>query len=234
MPPADPDLQVEISDDPGNFEEAIRAFRQRIPLTDEEYDSLLEVEQEYAFTISNVAQADIVEFVYDKLDAAIAGGGSIEEFKADVLGKLEEAWGTPDGGRVDTIFRTNINKSFNAGKFEVYTSPAIKEARPYFRFEDIDDDREDEECAAAHDTILPQDDPFWNDFWPPIHPNCRCTVTALAEDEVDEGDLSDEAPDAEAADGFGRAPSEEGSDWEPSPSDYPDDLGNALADKLDE
>ena len=43
----------------------------------------------------------------------------------------------------------------------------------------------------------------------PLHPNCRCSFTALSAEEAGE-DVDEEGPDAPAADGFGDAPDEIG------------------------
>jgi SPP1 gp7 family putative phage head morphogenesis protein len=199
----------------------------------EEFAELQESEREYAFTVAAVAQADLVAEVYTALERAIETGSTLEDFKAEVGARLEEAWsGSAAGGRIETIFRTNVNSAYNAGRHAVFTAPAVKEARPYWRFDSIDDDLRDDECADADGTILPQDDPWWTEHIPPLHFNCRCSFTSLSEEQARDEGIDDEGPDVDAGDGFGRAPSEPGEDWDPLESERPAAVGDILGDVL--
>jgi len=220
-----------VPDDPTYFEEAIRAFEARVPLTDDEYESLLEDEKDFAFTVADVAQADLVSEVYEAIQEAVKDGTTLEDFKDRVGEQLEAAWGGEDPGRLETIFRTNVLGALNEGRYAVFDQPEIREARPYWRWEGIDDDRIDEECAPLLDVVLPADDPFWDDHVPPLHFNCRCTFTALDEDEAAEDGISDSAPDVDAAPGFGEPPSDKS--WEPDAYDYPKGIGDELEDRLE-
>lgn len=223
------DDHAEIPDDPVHFQEAIDAFEKRVPLLEDELASLLEEEKGFAFTVADVAQADIVSDVYEAVGEAIKDGSTLEDFKAKVSADLEEAWGGEDPGRLDTIFRTNVLTSYNEGRHAVFSDPDVKRLRPYWRWEAIDDDHIDDECAPFLELVLPADDPFWSTHIPPLHFNCRCTYTALDEEEAAEEGITDEPPDVDADDGFGSAPS---SSWRPDPDEYAAAIGDALRDRL--
>jgi SPP1 gp7 family putative phage head morphogenesis protein len=221
------------STDPARFEQAIASHRKRVPMRKDEWRDLDAGEREKAFTVADVARVSVIADAWKAMDSAIENGTTFEDFKASVGEKLESEWGKPNAPRLSTIFRTNIMNAYAAGRSQVYTAPAVKRARPYLRFDAIKDDAIDEECDAADGTILPQDDPFWASCTPPLHFNCRCVLTPLSqEDANEEGGVDDEAPDVEAAEGFGRAPSEKGTDWEPTIGDFPAPLGEVLNDKL--
>lgn len=223
-----------IPDDPLQFQEAIDRFRARVPMTDEQFAALEDAEREFAFTVANVAQADLVAQVYEAIAGAIENGTTLDDFKSEVGGSLADAWGGDDPARLDTIFRTNVMTAYNQGRYDVMTAPAVKEARPYWRFDAISDARTDDECLDINGTVLHQDDGFWSDHYPPLHFNCRCVLAPLSADEAgDEG--IDEPPDDDHADeGFGARPTGEGSDWEPDVASYPSGIGDELADKLAE
>jgi SPP1 gp7 family putative phage head morphogenesis protein len=221
------------SADPARFEQAIAAHRARVPMKKSEWRGLNADERERAFTVANVARVSVIADVWRALDSAIAEGKPFDDFKAEVSAKLADEWGAPNAPRVETIFRTNIMESYGAGRASIYTAPAVKRARPYLRFDAIKDDRVDDDCEEADGTVLPQDDPFWENATPPLHFNCRCVLTPLSkEDTDDEGGVDEEAPDVEADEGFGRAPSEKGRDWEPEIKDFPAPLADVLSDKL--
>lgn len=217
---------------PVKFREAVTAWRRRDPMPKDEYDALEDDAREHAWTVAAAAQADLVTDVWEAIDSAIENGDTLEDFQEAIGAQLAEAWGGPNPARVETIFRTNINTAYNEGRHSVFTAPAVREARPYWRFDVIDDDRLDDVCADCGGVILPLDDPWWDDHLPPLHYNCRCSFTALSAAEAGE-DVDEEGPDSAADDGFGEAPDEEGEDWDPTESDYPEAVGDILEGVLD-
>lgn len=233
-PPKSQHPEVGVTADPGKFKEAIAAFAKRVPMPKEEFNLLDQQAREYAFTVAGAAQADLVAEVYDAIGRAIEKGTTLEDFKGEVGGKLAEAWGGDKPARLETIFRTNVQSAYTEGRYSVFSAPAVKEARPYFRYELIDDgtQADDDECLDCEGVVLPQDDPWWDTHIPPLHPNCRCSFTALSAEEAGEEGIDTEGPGAEAEDGFGGRPSSEGSDWAPNASDYPAAVGDVLENVL--
>lgn len=224
----------DIPDDPVQFQEAIDRFRQLVPMTDAEYEQLEEAEQQFAFTVANVEQADLVAQVYDAIDSAVSQGKTFEDFQADVGGALADAWGGDDPSRLDMIFRTNVMDSYNAGRYDVMTSPAVAEARPYWRFDGIDGDgRTCDICQPCIGVILPQDHPWWRRHYPILHPRCRDLAVAMSKEEAEQEGITSDPPDVDPAPGFGSPPVGGGrSDWEPDTSDYPEPIRGELDDRL--
>jgi SPP1 gp7 family putative phage head morphogenesis protein len=222
---------AKISHDPLRFEEALAAFRARVPITDDELAELLDEETERAFWVAGITQADIVAQVFDAIDRAIEEGTTFDEFESDVSDALERSWGAEIPGRLETIFRTNLAGAYNRGRYRILTHPAVKRERPYWRLDVIDDDRTSDICEELIDTVLPQDDPFWSSHYPPLHHACRTHISALTEEEAAEAGGPTDAPDVEADDGFGALPGDD--DWTPDLSGYPEDLVDLMLDKLD-
>ena len=233
-PPRSTPPEVGITPDVGRFKEAIAAFQKRVPMPKEEFDLLDQQGREYAFTVAGAAQADLVAEVYEAIGRAIENGTTLEDFQAEVGEQLAKAWGGERPARLETIFGTNVQTAYSEGRYSVFSAPAVKEARPYLRFELIDDgsQADDDPCLDAEGVILPQDDPWWSEHLPPLHPNCRCSFSALTPEEAGEEGIDKEGPDAESADGFGGRPSREGSDWAPDVSDYPAAVGDVLENVL--
>lgn len=217
---------------PVKFREAVAAWRKRDPMPKDEYDALDADARDRAWTVAAAAQADLVTDVWEAIDSAIEDGTTLEDFQEAIGAQLAEAWGGANPARVENIFRTNISSAYNQGRYSVFTAPAVKESHPYWRFDVIDDDRLDDVCADCGGVILPQDDPWWDDHLPPLHPQCRCSFTAISAEEAGES-VDEEGPDSAAADGFGEAPDEEGEDWEPDSGDYPAAVGDILEGVLD-
>lgn len=225
----------DVDADPLRFKEAIDAFLQRVPMTSDEYDDLEEAEKQFAFTVANVAQADLVAGVYDALKSAIEDGTPFEDFQAQVGPALADEWGGDDPTRLDTIFRTNVMDAYGDGRYQVMTAPAVKSARPYWRYNGIDGDgRTCEICEPRLNVILPADHPWWQRNYPILHCNCRDIADPLTEEEAQAEGITGSPPDDPApAPGFGTPPAGAGGgDWQPETADYPDGIGDVLDDRL--
>jgi uncharacterized protein with gpF-like domain len=229
----DPHAHAEVDADPVKFEEAIRAFRARVPMTDDEFDQLVENEREFAFTVAGVAQAELVADVYEAVQRAIEDGTDLETFQADIGPALEESWGGEEPGRLENIFRTNVMGAYNAGRYSAATAPAVKRERPYWRMETVDDSRQTEICQACRNVCLPADHPWWRTHYPPLHYQCRDHVTTLTQEQAEEFGITDSPPDVQPMPGFGAAPSSGGTDWVPDTSDLPEPIGDLLQSDLD-
>jgi SPP1 gp7 family putative phage head morphogenesis protein len=219
----------QIPADPDRFNEAIRSFRRRVPMAEQDWIDLDQEQRSRAFKVAWVAHADIAEDIAAGVDRAIRDGSTLADFKSEMLDVLDD-WAMPEGPHLQTIFRTNLSLAYNQGRREIFNKPAVRAARPYLRFDAIDDDRIDEECEDADGTVLAADDPWWDTHQTPLHFNCRCHQTALSKDEAEDEGIDDEGPDIDAAEGFGRA--QDAGDWEPDTGGYTGPIGDILASHL--
>jgi len=202
-----------------HYREAIAAFRKKVPMPHAQFMKLEAREKQRAFTVAQVTRGRVLQQVWDAVDSAITHGSDLEKFKADCGAQLIESWGGEKPGRIEGVFRTGVLGAYSAGREAINNSPAVREARPYARFDDSDTDRECEICADCHGVILPADDPWWDDHTPLMHCNCMCTKTALSQEEAEDEGIDTHGPDVDADEGFGTRPDEEGEDWAP-------DMGN--------
>lgn len=195
--------------DPDRFDEAIRDFKRRVPLTDPEFRDLSAAEKRRSFWVAGVTQARMVQEVKDAIDRAIRDGTTLEDFKAEVGDKLSEAWGSEYSPRLETVFRTNVLSSYNGGRHQIFSDPVVQEARPYLRFDAVGDARTSEICEQLDGTVLPADDPFWHTHTPPLHHQCRSILTPLTLEEAGDEGIARTRPDTKPDDGFGSPPDPE-------------------------
>lgn len=231
---ADTDSLPGISPDPVRFEEAIAALRRRVPMTKDAWSELEQEELEFAFTVADVAQLDLVVDVYEAIERAVRDGTTLEDFKADVGDDLEDAWGEESPARLEAVFRTNVMGAYNGGRYAA--AQQVKDERPYWRFDGPDDSRTSKDiCRPCVGVILPADHPWWRTHYPILHIRCRHRVSSLTKEQAEAQGITESPPHVEVPAGFGQAPSGGGgSDWAPDPGDYPDELGSALDDRLSE
>ncbi len=134
-----------ISDDPVKFEAAIKAFRKKVPMTEDEWSELEADELQFAFTVANVTQLDLVVDVYEAIDRAIENGTTLEDFKAEVGDSLASEWGGDDPNTLETIFRTNVQGAYNGGRHAA--ADEMRDTRPYWRMDVVSDSRTSEKLT---------------------------------------------------------------------------------------
>lgn len=211
--------------EPVEFKEARDWFLQRVPMTREEVDKLDATAKRRAFFVSQVAELDIITQAWRATDGAIEKGQTLEDFKKEIGPKLEAAWAgsvANPAARLETIYRTNVQHAYAAGRYEQMNAPAVRKRRPYREFNAIMDGRTSPICAPLDGTVLAVDDEFWQTHLPPLHFQCRSTVLALTEEQAKAKGIAPRPPDGPAPlEGFGGTPDQE---WTPDVSDRPDEL----------
>lgn len=173
-----------------------------------------------AFTVSGVTELDLVTDVWRAIESAIEKGETLDDFKARIGEDLEQAWGGDIPGRLETIFRTNVQSAYAAGRYYQNNRPEVRATHPYSRFTAVLDGRTSDICEALDGTVLPSDDDFWLNHQPPLHFNCRSDVSAITVEEAKELGVDELPPDTQADDGFGFPIA----DWKPDLSSRPPEL----------
>ncbi len=224
--------EVDVTDDPTEFAEAIKRFRQRVPMADDDWQLLSEAEREFAFKVANVVQAEMAAQVWDGLSATLETGGTLEDFAARVGDVLEQSWGGDNPGLLETVLRTNSMSAYSAGRYEIHTAPAVAKRRPYWRLDVIEDGRTSEYCHGIDGTTLPSDSSWWDHNYVPRHFSCRSHITALTEREAVREGITAHPPAVHAMEGFGKRPSGGGRDWTPETIGLPAPIKAELEDAL--
>jgi SPP1 gp7 family putative phage head morphogenesis protein len=165
------------------FEEALKFIRSRIPMTEAEFYRLAQDAKIRAFSVSGMARLDALKNIKDSLGDAIVKGMSLADWKKDAEFILKR-WDIA-GARAETIYRTNLQTSYQVGRYEQMTDPDVMEMRPYWMYVAVMDQATRPEHAAMHGKVFPADDPIWDEWYPPNGFNCRCTVHTLSGSEME-------------------------------------------------
>src|SRR4051812_1238416 len=107
-------------------QEALKWFAGKVPFTRAEFEKLEAEARKRAFFISNVAQLNLVSDVHKAITKAIQKGTTLADFKKAVEAKLTKEWGEERPAVVETIFRTNVQAAYNAGRLEQFEDPLVK------------------------------------------------------------------------------------------------------------
>lgn len=209
---------------PSNTDQAIAWLRARVPLTADEWQELTDAAKQEAFTVAGVAQLDLVADVLASLADAVEKGQSLAGWKKAIADRLEAAWdGTVDNPawRLETIFRTNVQRAYSAGRY--HEQQKSKADRPFLMFSAVLDKRTTPHCKAADGTVLPIDSPWWHEHTPPCHFNCRSVTISLTASQAARYGVTAKPSALEADDGFGAPPGADDDEW-PRREDYPPEL----------
>ncbi|MGR3485491.1 MAG: phage head morphogenesis protein [Paracoccaceae bacterium] len=167
-------------------------------------------EHAYAFTVAKAAQEDVLPLIRREMDRAIAEGRTLAQFQRDLRPLLEEHgwWGRqdvldmdgPDGPalvsaqlgsprRLRTIYRANIRSAYAAGQWE--RAQRTKRALPFFEYRLGPSERHRPHHVALEGTVLPVDDPFWDQHFPPNGWGCKCWLRQITRRRAEELGVSE-------------------------------------------
>lgn len=153
--------------------------------------------KEKAFYITGVEKENILKKAKATLYSAIKNGTPISEVVKS-LDKISKDYDF-DGGRTETIARTNLMEAYNTGLLHTYEDPALNDFVKAYQVSAVLDDRTTPLCESLDGNIYDVDDPIWNTLSFPAHFNCRTILIPIT--EVDEYKATEEHPKMEETGG---------------------------------
>ena len=152
------------------------------------------------FVVAKAMRTEVLELIRSKLDDALANGGTLATFTADLEPALKKMgwWGEamerdPLTGelrnvrlgstrRLGIIFDANMRAAHAAGKWA--RIQRVKDTFPFLRYIQIQRPTKRASHARYHGLVLPVDDPAWERIYPPNGWRCGCTVQQLSASQV--------------------------------------------------
>src|SRR4051812_22605507 len=159
-------------------------LKDKVAMPAEEFYALVAEAQQRAFTVSGVADLDMVSDVWTAIEKAVEDGETLQDFRARVEEGLTDAWGGEEPWRGETIFRTNVQSAYGAGRQA--QNDQVRETHPFIRYDVVDDERTSEICQELIDVVVPADSDFAATHHAPLHHGCRTDEVAVTEDEAEE------------------------------------------------
>lgn len=161
----------------GIFDTVLKLIQKRLGLN---IDDLQQQYNTQAFKILNDASDNINGKLRKVVDNLIQEGAPTGQ-AIKVLNKEFDKLGitTKNDFQLETIFRTQTQLTYSAGRWQADQDPDIQEILWGYKYVSTGDDRVREEHEALDGTLLPKDDPFWLRFFPPNGWNCRCQAISI-------------------------------------------------------
>lgn len=188
------DIDAIISRNDFDFKEAADYFKNRIPVTSDEFYRLSDKYRNIAFTVSGYTKAEILKRFYDELLSSIEEGKSLKDFRKSMNSFLEsEGYEGLTPFQADNIFRTNMQTAYNVGHYEQMTEPTVLKLRPYWQYDAVNDSHTRPSHLAMDGKVFPADSPVWDTWYPPNGYRCRCSVRSLSQRQVEQQGLKVES-----------------------------------------
>lgn len=172
------------------FDEAIAwSIAREVVLPDEYYGALQAQARSMAFSVSGIAQLDVLTAVKDSLTKVLEQGDSFGKWKKGVLSGEIPLQGLP-AHRIENIFRTNIQSNYARGRCE--QQRANYDSQPWLMYDAVNDARTRPAHSAMDGFVARYDDPVWNTWRTPNGYQCRCRLIALTERQAKQYILADQ------------------------------------------
>ena len=168
------------------FEEAVKYFKERVPVSASVFYRIAEKYRGLAFTVGGYTKAQILKRFYDEILAALEDGNTLSEFRSRMNEFLtSEGYEGLDPLQADLIFRTNIQTAYNVGHYEQMTDPGVMKLRPYWQYDAVNDAHTRPSHLAMDGRVFPADSAVWDSWFPPNGFRCRCMVVSLSKKQVE-------------------------------------------------
>jgi SPP1 gp7 family putative phage head morphogenesis protein len=162
--------------------EAAALIRDKPIVTREAFDQLLPELRARTFLITGVESATVLQRVRDEV-ASLPEGKTWDDAKQSIADSLEPFLGDQAENRATLLLRTHGFQAFQASNWRVAQED---EDTTHLQYLATEDDRVRDSHLALNGIILPKNDPFWDDHFPPWEWNCRCRVRPMNVDMVQE------------------------------------------------
>lgn len=145
-------------------------------------DKLQKQYKTQALKVLNEASQEVEEELEQTFKELLAEGVTVAEAVRRLGAKFDDLGLSPKKPhQLETIFRTQLQMSFAAGRYQAEQNPDIDEILWGYKYVTTGDDRVREEHERLDGITLPKDDPFWDRFYPPNGWNCRCQAIPIFE-----------------------------------------------------
>lgn len=177
-------------------EQAVSFLDAKVSRESWSWTDVWEKAHEKTFTIAKTLDADVLEDLRSAVESALNNGTPFKQFQKEIepILKSKGWWGSaigPDGEvvhlgtpwRLETIFRTNILSSYQAGRQDEMKRVLEKPNSrfKYKKYVAVRDSRTRPTHGQMNGKVFPADHPFWHTHTPPNGFNCRCDVVLLTQ-----------------------------------------------------
>lgn len=190
---------VEFVDVPTNlpFDKAIAYFRQKLNIPTKDWKTIQGEENDWAFGVAGVTNAEMLQDFSTALDQYIADGIGFDEFKKNFEAIAENYGWQPKQGiarRADLVAQTNFRMAYAAGQWQQRQDPIVKQQRPGLLWRHRDSPNPRPHHLAMDGMVFDGNDPQYAGMVCPSGYGCRCRLFSVPMPDDGFDKLSDRLP----------------------------------------
>lgn len=163
------------------FSEQIAFFRRKLNLPTASWTDIVHEQHDHAFVVAGANKLDLVQDFRQAVDAAIANGETLQQFRKrfdEIVARHGWSYNGGRNWRSRVIYETNLRTSYAAGRYAQLQ--AVKKFMPFWQYVHSDAVVHPRPMHLAwNGLVLAADDPWWHTHFPPNGWGCQCTVHAL-------------------------------------------------------
>lgn len=172
---------ISVLDQP--FDESVQFLRSKTAITTKSWRDVWDAAHSKSFMVAGANTQAIVDDFKAEIAKALEKGKTLEEFRQGfdaIVKKHGWSYRGERGWRTRTIFETNLNTAYAAGRYAQMTEPATLEAFPFWQYNHSGAVHPRVQHKSWNGTVLAADDPFWKTAYPPNGFGCGCFVTPVS------------------------------------------------------
>lgn len=187
------------------FAQQVDFFQRKVSVPTGGWWDLQRADHAHGFMVAGAFKADLLDDLRGIVQGAIERGTPIDQFRKEFDSIVAKHGWDYRGGRnwrTRIIYETNIRQSYNAGRWQQLTSPAMRQARPYLEYRHNDKGRSKDPRplhVSWNGLVLRSDDAWWDAHAPMNGWHCKCGIRALS--EADLKSMGKAGPDTAPDDG---------------------------------
>jgi len=162
------------------YDGATDFLQRRLDLSEQDVASLADLYGPTAVSVTGNLTGLLERKCSEAIAEAVRSGTHTSGGIALLRGAFDAAGVTPGSDfALETLFRTQVQTAYSAGRWNANQDPAIQEILWGYRYATAHDDRVRPTHAAMDGVTAPKDDPIWHEWTPPCGWNCRCTTLEI-------------------------------------------------------
>ncbi len=165
------------------FDEAIDFLKQKVSTPTKSWRDVWDGAHSKAFMVAGANSVAIVDDFKASIQKALETGTTLEEFRKDFDGIVKKhgwSYNGERGWRTRTIFETNLNTAYAAGRYKQQTEPDTLAAFPFWQYHHSGAVHPRLQHKAWDGICLEATDPAWSYMYPPNGFHCGCFTTPVS------------------------------------------------------
>lgn len=173
------------------FQQQLDFFQRKVSVPTSGWRDLWQSDHAHGFMVAGANRLALVDDFRTTIEQLMRGGRTLADFQREFdqivarhgwVGWTGEGSAAGRAWRTRVIWETNLQQSYNAGRYAQLTHPDMLEARPYWEYRHNDlgiSKMPRPQHKAWSGLVLRWDDPWWRSHFPQNGWGCKCGVRAL-------------------------------------------------------